>query len=226
MMVKITTILAISFAVYSCATMNANECAVADWQGRGYEDGSRGYSADRYGRHQKACAKHGVKANFTEYKAGYDQGIQTYCTSDLGYAYGKVNRAFPKVCTGNTAATVRRGYNVGREIYLEKRELRKQKTPLNAQINDIDNEISFLLDERLEHEKYLQMANDGLNDPKTNNVQRLFFYTQGAQMRTLIRDKDNEMEFLESTKEPYQSQIDEIDYQIQLLDDRPAPSFR
>lgn len=225
MIIKITTILAISLAVYSCATMNANECAVADWQGRGYDDGSRGYPTDRYGRHQKACAKHGVKANFTEYKTGYDQGIQTYCTSDLGYAYGKVNRTFPKVCTGGTVDIVRRGYDAGYEIHLEKRELRQQKNPLKAQISDIDHEISFLIDERLEHEKYLQIAEDGLNDPKTNNIQRLFFYTQRGQMLQLIRDKDEEIDFLETTKEPYLSQIDEIDHQIQLLDDRPAPSF-
>jgi len=186
----------------------------------------RGYSTDRYGRHRKACAKHARKANCEEYKKGYDQGIQTYCTSGLGYSYGKVNRTFPKVCTGDTVDIVRRGYDAGYEIHLEKRELRQQKKPLKAQISDIDHEIYFLVDERLEHEKYLQIAEDGLNDPKTNNIQSGFFYIQRGQMIKLIRDKDKEIDFLETTKEPYLSQIDEIDHQIQLLDDRPAPSFR
>jgi len=225
MIVKITTIAVISLVFYGCATMNANECAVVDWQGRGYEDGSRGYATDRYGRHRKACAKHGVTANFAEYKTGYDQGIQTYCTSGLGYSYGKVNRTFPKVCTGNTTDVVRRGYDLGYEIYLEKRELHQQKAPFKAQISDIDNEISLLLDDRLEHEKYLQIAEDGLNDPRNNNIQRLFFYTQRSQMNKLISEIDDEIEFLEVTKQPYQSQIDELDYKIQLLNEKPVPSF-
>ena len=43
-----------------CATMSGDECLTSDWNAIGYEDGARGYTADRIGKHRKACAKHGV----------------------------------------------------------------------------------------------------------------------------------------------------------------------
>ena len=37
-----------------CATMSGDECATSDWTAIGYEDGSRGYTTERFGKHSKA----------------------------------------------------------------------------------------------------------------------------------------------------------------------------
>ena len=42
-----------------CASMSADECMTVDWTTIGYEDGSRGYTADRLGS-QPAIATRGV----------------------------------------------------------------------------------------------------------------------------------------------------------------------
>jgi hypothetical protein len=59
-------ILAIA-ALSGCASMSSEECVNSDWVAVGYEDGSRGYTTDRFGSRRKACAKHGVTADFQAY---------------------------------------------------------------------------------------------------------------------------------------------------------------
>ena len=58
-----------------CASMSSDECVATDWSAIGYEDGARGYTTDRFSRHRKACAKHGITADFGSYQAGRDQGL-------------------------------------------------------------------------------------------------------------------------------------------------------
>ena len=50
-----------------CASMSSEECENSDWRAVGYEDGSNGYSTDRFGGRRKACAKHGITADFQAY---------------------------------------------------------------------------------------------------------------------------------------------------------------
>ena len=68
-----------------CATMSGDECMTTDWSSIGYEDGARGYTTDRFSKHRKACAKHGVQADFGSYQAGRDQGLIEYCQPCLLY---------------------------------------------------------------------------------------------------------------------------------------------
>ena len=62
-------------ALGGCATMSSDECAMSDWTAVGYEDGSRGYTTERFSSHRKACAKHGITADFTAYQSGRNQGL-------------------------------------------------------------------------------------------------------------------------------------------------------
>ena len=68
--------MAIAVAVLSgCASMSSEECANSDWSAIGYEDGSRGYTTDKFGSRRKACAKHGITADFRAYQEGRDEGL-------------------------------------------------------------------------------------------------------------------------------------------------------
>jgi uncharacterized protein YceK len=63
--ILINTGMVLAIAVLSgCASMSSEECANSDWVAIGYEDGSRGYTTDQFGNRRKACAKHGVTADF------------------------------------------------------------------------------------------------------------------------------------------------------------------
>ena len=61
--------LVVLLALNGCASMNADECVMSDWQTICFEDGARGYTMDRLGQHRKACAKHGVAPDLRAYQS-------------------------------------------------------------------------------------------------------------------------------------------------------------
>ena len=73
----------------ACATgMSRDECALADWQTIGYEDGLRGFPAERIGAHRVACAKHQVTPNLAAYTGGRERGLREYCQPKNGFRAG------------------------------------------------------------------------------------------------------------------------------------------
>jgi len=114
-----------------CATMNANECALSDWNMIGFEDGAQGYSAERVGRHRKACAKHGVAPDLTAYQGGREQGLRQYCQPSRGFDLGAGGRRYNGVCPGDMQPDFLDAYNTGRQLYT----LRSGVNNANNQIN-------------------------------------------------------------------------------------------
>jgi hypothetical protein len=224
MKIKTISLLLLPIIFYGCATMDANECMTADWQAIGYEDGSQGSTASRFGQHRKACSKHGIRADFPNYKKGYDLGVRSYCTPERGYSLGKNNKALPQICPSDLIVSVRYGYDLGYGLYQEKKKLNDQITELNKAIAEIDSGSETLRGELREHKKYLELAESGLKDPKIKSSERLIFYTQRAQMRQLIKEKQQEIDLSETEKEPYYHSIKKIKEEIRQLDNRPMPS--
>ncbi len=74
--------------VVGCSTMGRLECEVSDWHSVGFEDGAKGASVARIGDYRKACAKHGVSPDLDAYRAGYAQGVETYCRESNGFNVG------------------------------------------------------------------------------------------------------------------------------------------
>jgi hypothetical protein len=77
--------------------MDAEECASADWRAIGYEDGVQGQSAAAFGTRRKACAEHGIRADFDAWLAGRDQGVAQFCRPQNGYQLGTQGRQYPGV---------------------------------------------------------------------------------------------------------------------------------
>ena len=75
-LIRIGFLLAAVGVVSGCSTMSADECVTADWRTIGYEDGAKGREASAISRHRKACAKHGVTANFDAYEEGRHEGLR------------------------------------------------------------------------------------------------------------------------------------------------------
>ncbi len=72
-----------------CATMTPEQCMHADWRQIGFSDGTNGFSGARINDHAKACAERGVRPNLDEYLRGREQGLQTYCQPENGFAVGR-----------------------------------------------------------------------------------------------------------------------------------------
>ncbi len=128
-----------------CATMSSDECATSDWTAVGYEDGSRGYTSERFSKHRKACAKHGITADFEAYQQGRSQGLVEFCQPGRGFNLGANGGQYNGVCSVELEADFLDAYRVGQQLY----KLRSNVSSANSQINykkheleDIEGQIS------------------------------------------------------------------------------------
>ena len=109
----------------ACATgMSKDECALADWQTIGYEDGLRGFPAEHIGAHRVACAKHQVTPNLAAYSAGRERGLREYCQPKNGFRAGLQGAGYANVCSGATETAFVDGYRYGKQIHDARTELR------------------------------------------------------------------------------------------------------
>lgn len=121
-----------------CASMNANECLMGDWQAIGFEDGSRGYTSDRLGVHRKACAKHGVAPDFAAYRDGREQGLLEFCQPSRGFNLGESGWRYNGVCAADLEPGFLDGYRHGHELY----GLRSSVSAVNQAISSRRNELN------------------------------------------------------------------------------------
>lgn len=124
-------------ALSGCASMSSEECANSDWVAVGYEDGSRGYSSDKFGARRKACAKHGVTADFQAYQQGRAEGLVEFCQPSRGYNLGVNGGAYHGVCDVAMEEEFLDAYRVGYELY----SLRSNVNSANSQIYYKENEL-------------------------------------------------------------------------------------
>lgn len=125
-----------------CATMSSDECMTSDWSAIGYEDGSRGFTTDRFGQHRKACAKHGVTPDFSAYQSGRDQGLVEFCQPHRGFNVGSNGGSYNGVCNVNLEADFLDAYNAGYHLYT----LRSNVNRANSAIHSRENELERIED--------------------------------------------------------------------------------
>ena len=114
-----------------CSAMGRSECEVSDWRSVGFEDGARGASVARIGDYRKACAKHGVTPDLEAYRAGYAQGVETYCRAATGFNLGSSGGAYGGMCPAELESEFLSGYQSGRQLY-----------ELNAAVNAVSSQIA------------------------------------------------------------------------------------
>ena len=116
--ILINTGMVLALATLSgCASMSSEECANSDWVAIGYEDGSRGYTTDKFGSRRKACAKHGVTADFSAYQAGREKGLVEFCQPSRGYNLGVSGGAYYGVCDVAMEEEFLDAYRVGSQLH-------------------------------------------------------------------------------------------------------------
>lgn len=86
------------FTLGGCAGMDSEECRTADWRAIGYEDGVQGQNAAYFGTRRKACAEHGVTADFDGYMVGRAEGLAHFCRPQNGYNLGVQGQQYAGVC--------------------------------------------------------------------------------------------------------------------------------
>ena len=173
-----------------CATMSGDECATSDWQAIGFEDGSRGYSADRLGNHRKACAKHGVTPDFQAYQTGHDQGLNSFCQPSRGFSLGSNGGSYNGVCAAHREGDFVDAYNSGYHLY-----------NLRSRVNSASSQISYKKSELENNEKSMTEKEVALISPDTLTEERIRMI---ADLKDLSEDNGQ----LESEIEDLQVEID------------------
>ncbi len=124
-------------ALSGCASMSSEECANSDWVAIGYEDGSRGYTTDKFGSRRKACAKHGVTADFSAYQDGREEGLVEFCQPSRGYNLGVSGGAYYGVCDVAMEEEFLDAYRVGSQLH----SLRSNVNSANSRIYTKEAEL-------------------------------------------------------------------------------------
>ncbi|MGB5472225.1 MAG: DUF2799 domain-containing protein [Gammaproteobacteria bacterium] len=174
-----------------CATLDRDQCRVADWRLIGYQDGVQGKPSSIIGTYREDCAKHAIVPDLDAWQAGRAQGLQEYCTPANAFRLGRSGHAYPGVCPGPADAAFETAYGDGRAIYLARSEVKDT----HAQIHRREKEIDALYKDK-EH-KLVALVQDGLQ-----KEQRVLLLYQ-------IHEIDQEIEALDA-------EIDSLEYDLQV----------
>jgi hypothetical protein len=126
-------------ALSGCASMSQEECKLADWYTVGFEDGSRGYTADRIGQHREACAEHGVAPDLQAYQSGREAGLREYCRPTTGFRLGSGGNHYNGVCPGDLEASFMPAYQDGRQLYRLQSRVNTIESTINSRHGDIES---------------------------------------------------------------------------------------
>lgn len=190
-----------------CASMSGDECIATDWSAIGYEDGARGYTTERFSKHRKACAKHGVTADFGSYQAGRDQGLVEYCQPGRAFDVGASGGRYYGVCEVSLEADFLDAYNAGYHLYTLRSNVSRASSSISAKqhaLEDIEDEILH--------------KEAALIGKETTTEQRIILL---AELKDLSEDTgrlEAEIQDLYEQRAHYQAELD--NYQVTLADYR------
>ena len=168
-----------------CASMSADECLTLDWATIGFEDGSRGYTADRVGTHRKACAKHGVAADLAAYQRGHAEGIEAFCQPGRGFNFGVNGGGYRGVCPAHLEPDFLEAYSAGHKLY-----------SLRSSLNTANSLIYSKEAEKDNAEKRIVAAQFELIDDETTSEQRVNLLLELKNLAERIGELDVEIEQL------------------------------
>lgn len=191
--------LMIAAAQQGCATLNKDECLVADWRLIGYQDGVAGKSASMVGSYREDCAKHAVVPDLAAYQAGRVEGLLEFCRPDNGYRLGESGKGYPVVCSSATEVDLRAAYEAGRDVYLASSEVNRTHALVNKQ-----RQLLQSLEHEREH-KLSELVMDGIR-----SEQRVLLLYQIHELEPEIADVEAEISDLEYELQDQRAQLDQL----------------
>ena len=191
--------LAILALLQGCATLDKDECLLADWRLIGYQDGVAGKSAVAVGEYREDCAKHAVVPDLDAYRAGREEGLQQYCKPDNGYRLGNAGRGFAAICPTALEDDFRDAYNVGRKLYLARSTVDKTHSRINSRKKTLSN----LEDDRTK--KLAALIADGLKAD-----QRVMILYEINELQQEMNNAEDEIVDLEHDLANQQNRLDRL----------------
>lgn len=118
-----------------CASIEEKDCHKTDWYQRGLAEGRWGASGSQIKAHAEVCGKVKVVPDEAAWRAGYAEGVKSYCTPNSGWNRGSANEPYQGACVGLEESTFLRYHSAGQLLYRARQELRQineKRTKLEA----------------------------------------------------------------------------------------------
>jgi hypothetical protein len=158
LVVPISATLALTATLSGCASLSEDDCLTADWAVMGEADGQQGLPVSEINRYRRQCAQYGVVPDTQAYLEARERGLALFCTHDNGYAQGRSGAGHRLVCPAAVEPDFRRGYDLGRAVYVPLTDLRNS----NDSIGYNEDEIAGLRSDIANREEALRA--DDLTD--------------------------------------------------------------
>jgi hypothetical protein len=100
-----------------CSGMSEQACLSTDWRTVGFEDGVAGRSPATIGNYRQSCSEYGITPDLAEYRAGHEEGVETFCRAGNGFEIGRRGGTYQGVCPANLEPEFLAAYNEGRQLY-------------------------------------------------------------------------------------------------------------
>lgn len=188
-----------------CASMSGEECVATDWSAVGYEDGARGYTSERFSNHRKACAKHGVTADFAAYQRGREQGLVEFCQPGRGYNVGVSGGRYYGVCSVDLEPDFLDAYNAGYHLYT----LRSNVNRANSSIGSKERELDSVHD-------HMRRKEAALISSETTTEERILILADLKELSERTGRLEAEIQVLYEERARYQVELD--NYQAAVSD--------
>ena len=188
-----------------CASMSGEECVATDWSAVGYEDGARGYTGERFSKHRKACAKHGVTADFAAWQRGREQGLVEYCQPGRGFNVGVSGGRYYGVCSVDLEPDFLDAYNAGYHLYT----LRANVNRANSSIGAKERELESVHDEMRQKEAALISS-------ETTTEERILILADLKELSERTGRLEAEIQVLYEERARHQVELD--NYQVAMAD--------
>lgn len=199
-------LLVLTLLASGCASMSRQECAVADWQTVGYEDGVNGYSGGRIAQYRTACSKYGVAPDLARYQTGREQGLREFCRPANGYRIGAAGGSYYGVCPSDIEAPFLAAFSAGHELHT----LEARVWNADAQLDAKRRELSGI-------EHGIAASSVAVMSDGTTSEQRAQALVDTAQMAEQVGRLQEEIHQLEVDRVNYERNLEDYRSRVQPI---------
>ncbi|NBN65609.1 DUF2799 domain-containing protein [Microvirga tunisiensis] len=127
----------LALALAGCETVSKEQCQAGDWVALGRADGSVGHPAARIENIMKDCGRHGITPDPQAYYAGWQEGVQIYCTPMNGYNLGRNGTTKSNICPPALVGPFDYAYQLGFRLWSARNEVQQ----LEGRVRSLESQI-------------------------------------------------------------------------------------
>lgn len=145
LLVPVGVTFVLTATLQGCASLSEEDCLTADWAVMGEADGQQGRPVSEINRYRRQCAQYGIVPDTEAYLEARDRGLALYCTNSNGYDEGRSGAPHNLVCPAALEPGFRRGYDLGRAVYVSLTGLRNSNDSIGytrSEIEELRSDIS------------------------------------------------------------------------------------